>query len=100
MFGLTYHKLTSLQMISIEESKASFLGTKVEIKMRKAEAGSWSKLDIPQEIVEKKESTPEPQVEDIDDDLDDFDLDDLDISAKKIGLSKEASGGRTDKEII
>eukprot|EP00093_Oithona_nana_P009083 09083.XXX_24134_22748_1 [CDS] Oithona nana genome sequencing. len=87
-------------MISIEESKASFLGTKVEIKMRKAEAGSWSKLDIPQEIVEKKESTPEPQVEDIDDDLDDFDLDDLDISAKKIGLSKEASGGRTDKEII
>ena len=95
-----YLKLISLQIISVEESKASFLGTKVEIKMRKAEAGSWSKLDIPQEILEKKEATPEPEVEDIDDELDDLDLDDLDVTSKRPTLSKEASGGRTDKEII
>ena len=88
------------QIIEVEECKASFLGTKVEIKMRKAEAGGWSKLDIPPEIIEKKESTPQPQIQDATDDLDDLDLDDLDVTTTKATLSKEASGGRTDKEII
>ena len=87
------------QIVSVEESTVSFLGTKVEIKMRKAEAGGWSKLDIPQEIV-KKEATPEPKIEDVIDDVDDLDLDDLDVIAGGGGLSKEASGGRTNNEII
>ena len=68
--------------------------------MKKAEPGSWSKLDIPQTIIAKKEATPEPEIEDINDDLDDIDLDDLDVGPSRSTLSKEASGGRTDQEII
>jgi len=36
-------------IITVEETTANFLGTKVEIKMKKAEPGSWAKLDIPRE---------------------------------------------------
>ena len=38
----------------------------------------------------------EPQVEE----LDDLDLDDIDLTPRKAGLSKEASGGRTENEIF
>ena len=47
-----------------------------------------------------KESTPQPQIQEATEDLDDLDLDDLDVTSTKVTLSKEASGGRTDKEII
>ena len=35
------------QIITAKESSVSFLGTKQEIKMKKAEPGAWAKLDIP-----------------------------------------------------
>ena len=35
------------QIITVKESSVSFLGTKQEIKMKKAEPGAWAKLDIP-----------------------------------------------------
>ena len=49
-------------------------------------------------MVEKKKD--EPKVEVVDDDTDDLDLDDLDLTPMKAQLSKEASNGRTDQEII
>ena len=50
-------------------------------------------------VVEKKKD--EPKVEVVDDDTDDdIDLDDLDVTTKKMQLSKEASNGRTNLEII
>lgn len=36
-----------LQIISIEESSVLMTPTKVEIKLKKKEAGSWSKLEFP-----------------------------------------------------
>lgn len=84
-------------LIDTNECGCMLTGTKIEIKMRKAEPGSWSKLDIPRPVtkavqkeVEKKE---EPKV-------DALDLDDLDFSVAKPTLSAEASGGRTDAQII
>lgn len=44
--------------------------SKLEIKMRKAEPGSWSKLDIPRVEVKKQVEAPkveeEPQVDSVD----------------------------------
>merc|ERR1719397_411121 len=34
-------------VVDVEASKASMLGTKLEVKMKKAESVSWAKLDIP-----------------------------------------------------
>ncbi len=34
-----------VQVISVEESKASMFGTKVEVVLRKAEPGSWTRID-------------------------------------------------------
>merc|ERR1712228_1038357 len=88
-------------VVEVESTSSSMLGTKVEIKMKKAEPGSWAKLDIPREkmaVVEKKKE--EPKVEVVDDDFDDLDLDDLDLTPMKAQLSKEASNGRTNHEII
>ena len=73
--------------------------------MKKAEPGAWAKLDIPRVVAqpEAPKDLPvleEPKIEELDDNLDDLDLDDIDVTARKSGLSKEASGGRTDAEII
>jgi hypothetical protein len=38
------------RLISVEETTASFLGTKVEIKMKKTEPGSWAKLNFPRHV--------------------------------------------------
>ena len=91
-----------MQIVSVEESTANFLGTKAEIKLKKAEPGAWAKLDIPRvvkKVEEKKIETPvvpTPQ----DDDDDDFDLDDLNLGSTKMTRSKEASNGRTANEIV
>ena len=91
----------------MEESTANFLGTKAEIKLKKAEPGAWAKLDIPRVVKKveevKKIETPvvnTPQDDDDDDDDDDFDLDDLNLGSTKMTLSKEASNGRTSNEIV
>lgn len=36
--------------MNVGQSSVNMLPTKVEIKLKKAEIGSWSKLDIPREI--------------------------------------------------
>jgi len=72
-------------------------GTKIEIKMKKAEPGSWSRLDIPRPVTKTVEKEPEKKVEDS---VDALDLDDLDFSVSKPTLSAEASAGRTDAQII
>lgn len=36
--------------MDVEQSSVNMLPTKVEIKLKKAEPGSWSKLDIPREV--------------------------------------------------
>ncbi len=68
--------------------------------MKKAEVGSWSRLDVPKVVAPKKEKTPEPKVEEVADDVDDLDLDDIGVLSTKATLSKEASGGRTQADII
>lgn len=61
-------------IIDVENSQVTMYGTKVEIKMKKAEPGSWSRLEVPkQEVkVEKKK-----EVEDITPQIDAVDLSDL-----------------------
>ena len=38
------------QLIETGESSCMLTGTKIEVKMRKAEPGHWSKLDIPRPV--------------------------------------------------
>ena len=86
-------------MITVYETTASFLGTKVEVKMKKAEAGSWARLNFPRQVanVEKKVEI----IEDIlDSQVDALDLDDLDVVPRRVVLSNEASGGRTGQDIV
>ena len=37
-------------MIDVEKSTVNLLGTKVEVKMRKLEPGSWASLDMPGQV--------------------------------------------------
>ncbi|XP_032681782.1 cysteine and histidine-rich domain-containing protein [Odontomachus brunneus] len=43
-------------IVDVNNSSVNMLPTKVEIKLRKAEPGSWSKLDIPRKELEASES--------------------------------------------
>lgn len=74
-------------MVDCSACTAGMLGTKLEIKLKKEEIGSWGRLDIPKKKVEKVviEDTPkdEPPV-------DALDLDDMDLTPTKFTLSKEA----------
>ena len=65
---------------------ANMLGTKLEVKMKKAETGSWAKLDIPKKMakVEKIEAPKEEAI------VDALDLDELDLTPTKMQLSEEA----------
>ena len=82
-------------VVAVEESKASMLGTKLEVKMKKAESSSWAKLDIPR-VVKKEEKKAEEEAQTLLDMakkepvVDALDLDDLDITPQKFVLSKEA----------
>ncbi|KAL4716399.1 hypothetical protein ACJJTC_006761 [Scirpophaga incertulas] len=53
-------------VISVEQSSASMLPTKMEIKLKKAEPGAWSKLDFPRN--EPKKEEPKPACQEIEDD--------------------------------
>ena len=92
----------------MEESKVSMFGTKLEVVMRKAEPGSWSKLGkpIPSEAELKAASEAARQAAEQKAreeaaakeaaEVDVLDLDDLELSGNtKMVLSPEASGGRT-----
>ena len=37
-----------------ESCTANMMGTKLEVKMKKGEAGSWAKLDIPRPVAERE----------------------------------------------
>lgn len=57
--------------MDVQASQLSMYGTKVEIKLKKAEPGSWAKLEIPRAVstVKEKQSSMEeitPQVEAVD----------------------------------
>jgi hypothetical protein len=45
-----------LQVIDVQRSKVNMLGSKVEVHLRKAEAGSWQSLDVP-----RQSGLPPPQ---------------------------------------
>lgn len=47
-----------IQIVNVEASSVNMFPTKAEIKLRKKEPGSWSKLEIPRES--KDEHSPEP----------------------------------------
>lgn len=90
-------------IVTVAESTAHFMGTKVEVKMKKAEPGSWAKLDITKAVAVVKDKAPSPPkstTSQLAEEVDDLDLDDVDLLPTKIELSKEASGGRTQNEII
>jgi len=91
-------------VISVSESSASMLGTKIEVHLHKADAGSWAGLNVPrkktvpvlakQEDSEPVKTEPEPEL------VDALDLDDLELTSSQAVLSKEASGGKTNEPII
>ena len=68
-------------VISVSESSASMMGTKVELHLHKADAGSWGSLSVPRKpavpaLVKSEDSKPvekEPEPEPVDA----LDLDDL-----------------------
>ncbi|CAH2076584.1 unnamed protein product, partial [Iphiclides podalirius] len=53
-------------VIDVQKSSASMLGTKVEIKLKKAEPGAWSKLDFPR-TEPKKQTVHSVQLDERDD---------------------------------
>ena len=74
-------------MVDCTACTAGMLGTKLEVKLKKEEIGSWGRLDVPKKKVEKVviDDTPkdEPPV-------DALDLDDMDLTPTRFTLSKEA----------
>jgi cysteine/histidine-rich domain-containing protein len=82
-----------LQVISVKETTASMLGTKVEIQLVKAEPMSWSRLEVPKKHVAKaqEEDDVEEKCEIIEQKVDTLDLDDLELVSNTYQLSTEAS---------
>jgi cysteine/histidine-rich domain-containing protein len=65
-------------MVDVAHSTANMLPTKLEVKLRKAEPGSWSKLDIPHQTAEKeKTQSPSAMLEQLVPEVDAVDLSDL-----------------------
>jgi len=84
-------ELGGLVDVSKGSCSAGMYGTKVEIKMKKAESGSWSKLDLPP----KFKAAPSNDKEEIintepENNVDALELDDLDLTPTRYTLSKEA----------
>ena len=80
-------------VVDVEASKASMLGTKLEVKMKKAESISWSKLDIPNVVKKDAKKAEEEALLEMakkEPVVDALDLDDLDITPQKFELSKAA----------
>ncbi|CAH0714499.1 unnamed protein product, partial [Brenthis ino] len=53
-------------VVDIDKSSVSMMGTKVEIKLKKAEPGAWSKFDFPRTEPKKENKQPEVLVEEDD----------------------------------
>lgn len=86
-------------IINVQETTASMAGTKVEIKMKKAEPGSWAKLFIPREVKLVVKEQQKVAQDNENEKIDALDLDDLDLTPQRAVLSNEASGGRSGAEI-
>lgn len=52
-------------------------GTKIEIKMKKAEPGAWSSLEIPKSTAKGQDTTKSKDVENLTPKIDAVDLSDL-----------------------
>ena len=77
-------------VVEVGSCTASMMGTKLEIKMKKAETGSWAKLDIPKKVVKAVEKESVPDMSKAEPIVDALELDDLDLTPMRMGLSKEA----------
>ena len=83
-------------VVDVEATTVNMFGTKLEIKMKKAESVSWSKLHIPK-VVSKADREEEEKAKALleaaskAEVVDSLDLDDLDLTPRQVwGLSKEA----------
>jgi cysteine/histidine-rich domain-containing protein len=76
-------------VIDINECSCSMMGTKMEIKMKKAEPGSWARLEVPKQVIKSKQPETETKAE-AEEPVDALDLDDLDFTPKKFQLSEAA----------
>ncbi len=86
------HKILWFQITVSEETKVTMYGTKLEVQLRKKEAGSWPKLgeEIPKALPD--DSSNEKLEEKNEDVIDTVDLDDLELTGQKLTLSSEARG--------
>ncbi|KAG6438551.1 cysteine and histidine-rich domain-containing protein [Manduca sexta] len=74
-------------VVNVQSSSASMLATKVEIKLKKAEPGAWSKLDFPR-TEPKKEVSPAQPVQEVEDDS--VDLSSVEtVQINKVNISAE-----------
>ena len=77
-------------VVEIDACTANMLGTKLEIKMKKAETGSWAKLDIPKKVVKAEKEDIIPDMSKAESSVDALELDDLDLTPTRMTLSKDA----------
>lgn len=64
-------------VVDVTRSTASMLGSKVEVQLRKAEPGSWSKLFLPKLVENAKKPEQELPEDLLNEDLGNVDLSDL-----------------------
>lgn len=80
-------------IVDVEGCSCSMLGTKVEVKMKKAESGSWAKLDIPSTTAAAKpaagDATAAAKAE-LESKVDAVDLEDIEFTSQRFQLSEEA----------
>lgn len=69
--------ISILQIIDVAQSQVCMYGTKVEIKMRKAELKSWTQLNIPYIVQPAASKTEELKVESLTPQVEAVDLSDL-----------------------
>lgn len=66
-----------MQIVNVQASQLSMYGTKVEIKLKKAEPGSWSRLEIPRAPTSGAKKEQQGTLEEITPKVEAVDLDDL-----------------------
>ncbi|XP_008558583.1 cysteine and histidine-rich domain-containing protein morgana [Microplitis demolitor] len=64
-------------VVDVDNSSVQMLPTKVEIKLKKAEPSSWSKLEIPREVSEPEKTANNEEKDSIAERVDAVDLNDL-----------------------
>lgn len=58
--------LHRLQVIDVSKSLVNMMAAKIEVAMKKSEAMSWARLDLPAPAPAAKEQEPEKEAEDED----------------------------------